>query len=36
VMDYFEIFLPRMLQSKRAAEFLGCRFHIDINGNTIL
>jgi metal-dependent HD superfamily phosphatase/phosphodiesterase len=36
VMDYFEIFLPRMLQSKRAAEFLGCRFHIDINGNMIL
>ena len=36
VMDYFEIFLPRMLQSKRAAEFLGCRFHIEINGNTIL
>ena len=36
VMDYFEIFLPRMLQSKRAAEFLGCRFHIEINDNTIL
>ncbi len=36
VMDYFEIFLPRMLQSKRASEFLGCRFHIEINGNTIL
>ena len=36
VMDYFEIFLPRMLQSKRAAEFLGCRFHIEINQNTIL
>ena len=36
VMDYFEIFLPRMLQSKRATEFLGCRFHIEINGNTIL
>ncbi len=36
VMDYFEIFLPRMLQSKRAAEFLDCRFHIEINDNTIL
>ncbi len=36
VMDYFEIFLPRMLQSKRAAEFLGCRFHIEINDHTIL
>jgi uncharacterized protein len=36
VMDYFEIFLPRMLQSKRAAEFLDCRFHIEVNGHTIL
>lgn len=36
VADYFEIFLPRMLQSKRAAEFLGCRFHIEINGHTVL
>lgn len=36
VLDYFEIFLPRMLQSKRAAEFLGCRFHIEINGHVVL
>ncbi len=36
VADYFEIFLPRMLQSKRAAEFLGCRFHIAINEHTVL
>ena len=26
VMDYFEIFLQRMLMCKRAAEVLGCRF----------
>lgn len=31
VMHYFEIFLPRMLMSRRAAEFLGCAFHIVIN-----
>lgn len=36
VMDYFEIFLPRMLMSRRAAEFLGCQFHITINGVTLL
>ncbi len=31
VMNYFEIFLPRMLMCRRAAEFLDCAFHIDIN-----
>ena len=36
VMHYFEIFLPRMLMSRRAAEFLGCAFHIDINGVELL
>lgn len=36
VMHYFEIFLPRMLMSRRAAEFLGCDFHIDINGVALL
>jgi uncharacterized protein len=36
VMHYFEIFLPRMLMSRRAAEFLGCQFHITINGITLL
>ena len=36
VMHYFEIFLPRMLMSRRAAEFLGCEFHITINGVTLL
>jgi uncharacterized protein len=36
VMHYFEIFLPRMLMCRRAAEFLGCAFHIDINGIELL
>lgn len=36
VMHYFEIFLPRMLMSRRAAEFLGCAFHIVINDVELL
>jgi hypothetical protein len=36
VMGYFEIFLPRMLMCRRAAEFLGCAFHITINEVSIL
>ena len=36
VMHYFEIFLPRMLMCRRAAEFLGCVFHITINDVTLL
>jgi metal-dependent HD superfamily phosphatase/phosphodiesterase len=36
VMHYFEIFLPRMLMSRRASEFLGCQFHITINDVELL
>lgn len=36
VMTYFEIFLPRMLMSRRAAEQLGCDFHITINEVVVL
>lgn len=36
VMQYFEIFLPRMLMSRRAAEALGYEFHISINGVSVL
>jgi metal-dependent HD superfamily phosphatase/phosphodiesterase len=36
VMHYFEIFLPRMLMSRRAAEALGYTFHITINGSRVL
>lgn len=31
VMDYFEIFLTKMVMCKRAAELLGCRFELMIN-----
>lgn len=33
VMDYFEIFLQRMLMCRRAAERLGCKFKLTANGN---
>ncbi|RJP74709.1 MAG: HD domain-containing protein [Candidatus Zixiibacteriota bacterium] len=36
VMEYFEIFLSRMMISKRAANFLGMEFHLAINGNHLL
>ena len=35
VMDYFEIFLQRMLMCKRAAEILGLKFKMKANGNKI-
>ena len=35
VMDYFEIFLKRMLMCRRAAEMLGCRFKLTANGSKI-
>ncbi len=31
VLDYFEIFLPRMLFARKAARFLGCGFELHIN-----
>lgn len=36
VMDYFEIFLSRMLLCKRSAEKLGIRFALIINGQRML
>ncbi|MGD0153607.1 MAG: HD domain-containing protein [Thermacetogeniaceae bacterium] len=36
VMDYFEIFLTRMLLCRRSASFLGCRFGLQINGNKLV
>jgi hypothetical protein len=36
VMHYFEIFLPRMLMSRHAAELLDCEFHIVINEVVVL
>lgn len=36
VMEYFEIFLSRMVICRRAAEYLGCRFGLVINGVKLL
>ncbi|SMC50093.1 HD domain-containing protein [Papillibacter cinnamivorans] len=36
VMDYFEIFLNRMLLCRRAADYLGLRFRLDINDVILL
>ncbi len=36
VFEYFEIFMSRMLFSRKAAEFLGCRFRLIINGVQLL
>lgn len=36
VMDYFEIFLARMSMCRRAAEYLGLKFQLIINGNQLL
>ncbi|MGE5389565.1 MAG: HD domain-containing protein [Deltaproteobacteria bacterium] len=36
VMEYFEIFLSRMLMCQRAANYLGCRFELIINGAKLL
>lgn len=36
IMDYFEIFLQRMLMCKRACEILGMRFKLTANGNKIV
>ena len=35
VMEYFEIFLTRMLMCRRAADFFGYRFKLIINGVTM-
>ena len=32
VMEYFEIFLSRMIMCRKAAEVLGCRFALTVNG----
>jgi hypothetical protein len=35
-MQYFEIFLQRMVMCRRAAEFLGCTFGLVMNGTRLL
>ncbi|MCL5292266.1 MAG: HD domain-containing protein [Actinobacteria bacterium] len=36
VMEYFEIFLSRMVRCRRAAQFLGCKFSLMINKTKLL
>jgi uncharacterized protein len=36
IMEYFEIFLKRMMMSRRAAEFFGCRYELVINETRLL
>ncbi len=36
VLDYFEIFLTRMIISRKAANFLGCEFKLEINGTPMV
>jgi len=36
VMDYFEIFLQRMILCRKAAEHLLLRFHLEVNGQILL
>ncbi|MGM0507739.1 MAG: HD domain-containing protein [Fusobacteriota bacterium] len=36
VMEYFEIFLSRMVISKKAADYLGCKFKLEINESSLL
>lgn len=35
IMDYFEIFMQRMLMCRRASELLGLKFKLVANGNKI-
>jgi uncharacterized protein len=35
VMEYFEIFMTRMLASRKAAKFLGVSFGLTVNGNRL-
>jgi len=36
IMDYFEIFLERMILCRKAAEKLKLKFHLEINGQQLL
>ena len=35
VIEYFEIFLSRMVMCRRAVEVLGCTFQMEINGQKL-
>ena len=34
--EYFDIFLGRMLMCRKAAEMLGCKFRLTVNGGKVL
>jgi uncharacterized protein len=36
ILEYFEIFLTRMMMCRRAAEGLGCKFRMTVNGHSLL
>ena len=36
MIEYFEIFLGRMIMCRRAADFLGCEFEMEVNDTQIL
>jgi uncharacterized protein len=36
IMEYFEIFLERMMSMKKASEFLGCKFSLVMNETKII
>ena len=36
VMDYFEIFMSRMILCKKASEYFGLTFRMNINGSAVL
>jgi hypothetical protein len=35
VMEYFEIFILRMVMCRKSAEMLGCHFRLSINGRDV-
>ena len=35
-MDYFEIFLARMLLCRKAAEYFGLTFRLEVNGQQLV
>jgi uncharacterized protein len=36
ILEYFEIFLTRMMMCRRASEGLGCKFRMTVNGSSLL
>lgn len=36
IIEYFEIFMPRLMICRRAANYLGCKFEMIINGQKVI